>query len=93
MTILKLSYIYNLIPYIQIDHQHLYINPLYAPMISKEFLHGILVECQVENLSEGLTEAIWTYLQSRNVEENVTVVFDVGLSGLEWREVGYRKDN
>lgn len=77
MKQLSITYIHNLLPFIQITHDGLNINKDYASGISNELLYAVLCESGYDNVPEWLIEAIKGYSSLPNQEKNVTVVFDV----------------
>lgn len=76
MKQLSITYINNLLPYIQITHNGLHINKHYASQVDDNYLKGILSE-QGFDVSDWLIEAIKDYSRLPNQEKNVTVVFDM----------------
>lgn len=77
MKQLSITYIHNLLPYIQITPDGLNINKDYAHSVDKEYLKAILHSEGYYNAPDWLIEAIKGYSDVRNDGKNVTVVFNV----------------
>ena len=77
MKQLQITYIHNLLPYIQITPDGLNINKDYASQIDDEFLRALLYSEGYDKPSDWLIEAIKGYSHLPNQEKNVTVTFTV----------------
>lgn len=77
MKSLSITYIHNILPYIQIKEDGLIINKGYASIITDEFLKALLYSEGYENVPEWVIEAIRAYSWGLDEKQNVTVIFEV----------------
>ena len=77
MKPLSITYIHNILPYIQIKENGLILNKGYASVITDEFLKALLYSEGYENVPDWVIEAIRTYSWGLDEEKNVTVIFEV----------------
>ena len=75
MKHISITYIHNLLPYIQITPDGLNINKDYASSVDEEFLKALLHSEGYYNVPDWLIESIKGYSALPNQEKNVTVIF------------------
>ena len=75
MNEVSITYSKDLLPFIQIKHNGLYINRAYAKQVTPDFLKGILYSEGYDNVPDSLIEAIMTYSDDGDSSKDVTVVF------------------
>jgi hypothetical protein len=75
MSEVTITYSKDLLPFIQIKHNGLYINKSYAKQVAPEFLKAILYSEGYDSVPESLIEDIKTYPLPIDQDKDVTVVF------------------
>jgi hypothetical protein len=77
MKDLSITYRYNLLPFIQIVHEGLWINTLYCRIMSKEFLQGALSQSGFDHVSDTIVDQIIAFSYNAQEPNDLMVRFHI----------------
>jgi len=77
MKQLSITYRYNLLPFIQISYDGLWINTLYCRMMSKEFLQGSLAQAGFDNVSDTILDQIIAFSYNAQEPNDLVARFNI----------------